>query len=409
MSTADPLRIGYVVKRYPRYSETFIVSEILAHEAAGADVRIFALRPSFDTHFQDVLSRVRAPVRYLGFDSIRTADFWMHVTHGAAEFPNAPSVLLPGAGESPAEVCQGIALAREALACGLDHLHAHFATSATVVARIASLLSGIPYTFTAHAKDIYHDSVCAPAFERKLTDAAACVTVSDFNVEFLARQFNAGRRKVVRVYNGVDLADFPYASPRDRAPVIVAVGRLIEKKGFSDLIEACAVLREHGTRFACRIIGTGPLAPLLQQHIEDRQLGDQVTLIGPRPQAEVIREVQSAAVLAAPCIVGSDGDRDGLPTVMLEAMALGTPCVATPVTGIPEALLEGETGALVAEHDPAGLAAAIASLLSDASLRVRLAEGARRLVETRFDSQQNAAQLRRLFAGVAQPEELERI
>jgi glycosyltransferase involved in cell wall biosynthesis len=400
METPDSLKIGYVVKRYPRYSETFIVSEILAHEAANADVRIFALRPSFDTHFQNVLSRVRAPVTYLGFDNVRTVDFWQHVTAAAAEFPALPHLLLPGAGETPVEVCQGIALARAARAAGVDHLHAHFATSATTVARIASRLTGIPFTFTAHAKDIYLDSVDHRSFERKLADAAACVTVSDFNLEFLQQQYAMAAGKTVTIYNGVDVNDFPYRSPADRKPVIVGVGRLIEKKGFAELIEACALLRAQGTDFTCRLVGTGPLEESLRQGIQDYGLNDYVTLIGPRPQADVINEVQSAAVLAAPCVVGLDGDRDGLPTVILEAMALGTPCVGTPVTGIPEALLDGQTGLLVPERDPGALALALSRMLGDPSLRVRLARAARECIETRFNSRRNAASLRELFANV---------
>jgi len=406
MQNTGPLKIGYVVKRYPRYSETFIVSEILAHEAAGADVRIFALRPSFDTHFQNVLSRVRAPVTYLGFDTIRTADFWGHVTSAAAEFPSAAQLLLPGAGETALEVCQGIALARAARLAGINHLHAHFATSATEVARLASHLSGIPFTFTAHAKDIYHESVDDRGLNRKLRSAAACVTVSDFNLAYLKRRYGTELDHVRRIYNGVDLADFPYSSPADRPPVIVAVGRLVEKKGFADLIEACALLRSRGERFTCRLIGSGPLEATLRQRIQDHGIASYVALTGPRPQSEVIAEVQSAAVLAAPCVVGLDGDRDGLPTVMLEAMALGTPCIGTPVTGIPEAVLDEHTGLLVPEHDPPTLAAALSRLLHDPSLRVRLADAARRHIETEFDIHRNAARLRQMFMKVRQSHEL---
>jgi colanic acid/amylovoran biosynthesis glycosyltransferase len=403
------LKIGYVVKRYPRYSETFIVSEILAHEKAGADVRIFALGPSFDAHFQDTLSRVRAPVTYLRFDNIRTLDFWGYVTSAAEEFSAAAKVLLPGAGETPFEVCQGIALAREARSAGIEHLHAHFATSATAVARIASLISGIPFTFTAHAKDIYHEGVDARGFERKLRDAAVCVTVSDYNVAFLQQRYGTAAAGVVRIYNGLELADFPYTSPADREALIVGVGRLVEKKGFDDLVEACGLLASRGERFTCRLIGTGPLEASLRRRIDDHGIADCVMLSGPRPQADVIKEVRSAAVLAAPSVIALDGDRDGLPTVMLEAMALGTPSIGTPVTGIPEAIRDGETGLIVPAHDPPRLAAALSALLNDSRLRVRLADAARRRIEVEFDSHRNAASLRELFTRVRQTHELERI
>lgn len=403
------MKIGYVVKRYPRFSETFIVSEILAHEAAGADVRIYALRPSYDTHFQNMLSRVRAPVTYLTVENMRMTEFWLHVTAAAAEFPAAAQMLLPGAGETPAEVCQAIALARDARRAGVEHLHAHFATSATTVARLASRLSAIPYTFTAHAKDIYHESVDACGFDRKLEYAACCVTVSDFNRTFIEQRYAGMPAPIVRIYNGLHLEDFPYSRPRDRARTIVAVGRLVEKKGFADLVDACAVLHDSGERFTCRIVGTGPLEAALRARIEERGLGASVALAGPLPQEDVIREMQGAAALAVPCVVGGDGDRDGLPTVMLEAMALGTPVVGTSVTGIPEAVLDGQTGLLVPEHDPQALALALARLLHDAPLRVRLADAARRHIETAFDIRRNAAALRDVFAHSAQALPLQRL
>jgi colanic acid/amylovoran biosynthesis glycosyltransferase len=406
--TAAGAPIGYVLKRYPRYSETFIVSEILAHEAAGQDVRIFASRPCYDAHFQDVLARVRAPVSYLGFESVRCSDFWTYLTEAASEFPHAPQVLLPGIGESPFEVCQGIELARQATAAGVRHLHAHFGTSAATIARIASLLSGIPFTFTAHAKDVFHNDVDRAALERKIEAAAACVTVSDFNLHYLESWIPAARGKAVRVYNGIDLTAFEYEAPLHREPVIVGIGRLVEKKGFADLVAACAALRAANQRFTCRIVGSGPLEGQLRSQIRSLALEDVVSLTGPRPQAEVRREVQAAAVVAAPCVVSHDGDRDGLPTVLLEAMALGTPCVSTPVTGIPEAIEDEHTGLLVPEHDAAALAAALQRLLREPPLRVRLADAARRHVEERFASERNAAALRELFDRVSQPQPLAR-
>ena len=406
MERFEPLKIGYVVKRYPRFSETFIVSEILAHEAAGAEVRIYALRPSVDTHFQNVISRVRGPVEYLVFDNMRTTDYWQYVRSAARQFPGAPDLLLPGSGETPMEVCQGIALARAALGTGVDHLHAHFATSATTVARLASRLSGIPYTFTAHAKDIYHEAVDQHGFERKLHDAAACVTVSDFNRAFL--QERHGSAQVVRIYNGLSLRDFPYSSPASRPPVILGVGRLVAKKGFADLVDACAALDARGERFSCRIIGIGPLEADLQQRIDSLGLGHRVTLVGARPQEEVINEMRGAAALAAPCVVSEDGDRDGLPTVVLEAMALGTPCVGTPVTGLPEAIIDGKTGLIVPEREPAALASALSRLLNDAGLRCTLAAAARRRIEAHFDIERNAASLREVFGQMQLAQPLER-
>jgi glycosyltransferase involved in cell wall biosynthesis len=188
--------------------------------------------------------------------------------------------------------------------------------------------------------------------------------------------------------------------------MVLGVGRLVEKKGFADLIEACAHLARRGTDFRCRIIGTGELEADLQAQVERLGLEDRVELVGPQPQAQVARELSQAAVFAAPCLIGEDGNRDGLPTVLLEAMAVGTPCISTDVTGIPEVLHHQHTGIIVPQHDPAALADAIQQLLCDSELRCALARNARQLIEERFDIRRNAAHVRRLF-GVQQPLELE--
>ncbi|WP_456429758.1 glycosyltransferase [Rhodocaloribacter sp.] len=397
MSHAKPPRVGYVVKRYPRYSETFIVNEILAHEAAGWDLEIFALRPPVDTHFQDVLARVRAPVTYLPGSGLKATDFWQSLEAASAELPGLWAKLEAARGEAPRDVHAAVHLARAARLRGLTHLHAHFASSATSVARMAAHFTDLPYSFTAHAKDIFHESVNPDDLRRKLREAAAVVTVSDFNLTFLRERYGVDAHRVARIYNGLDLDRFPFSAPGERPPEIIAVGRLVEKKGFSDLIEACAHLRDRGTSFSCRIIGGGELEADLRARIERFDLGTHVCLSGPRPQREVIEQLRRAAVFAAPCVVGRDGNRDGLPTVLLEAMALGTPCVSTDVTGIPEVLRNGETGLQVPQRAPAALADALARLLTDAALRVRLATAARRLIETSFDIHRNAAQLRTLF------------
>ena len=396
-----PPKVGYVVKRFPRYSETFVVNEILAHEDAGLPIEIFSLRPPNDTHFQDSLSAVRAPVCYLPWSGIKALDFWAAAEEAGSACPVLWSELPAAVGQDACDVYQALVLAREAAQRGVGHLHAHFATSPTSVARLAARFAGIPYSFTAHAKDIFHESVRSDDLARKLSDAAATVTVSDFNVDFLRAEYGAAARGVQRIYNGLDLDRFVWSEPRDRSPSIVAVGRLVEKKGFSDLIEACSLLAGWGRDFTCEIVGTGPLESQLASLIDRRGLAGKVFLLGPRPQNDVIARVRRASVFAAPCVVGSDGNRDGLPTALLEAMALGTACLATDVTGIPEVLRNGETGLLVRQNAPADLAVGLARLLSESELRVRLSLAARRLIEREFDVRRNAALLRPIFKGLA--------
>src|SRR5438876_2751404 len=409
MALSEPMHVGYIVRRYPRYSETFIVREILAHEEAGVEIDIFSLRPPNDGHFQDVIARVRAPVHHLYLPAdgltaeelaaplLKAVDFWTVLQTCSQVLPGLWTALEAAQGEETRHVYQAALLARQVRLRGIRHLHASLANEPATVARLAAYFAGVPYSFTARAKDIYLKSVRPDDLRRKLSDAAAVITVSDYNLAYLRKTYGPAAAQVQRIYNGLDLSEFSYKTPQDRPPRIVAVGRLVAKKGFADLTDACGILARRGCPFSCRIVGAGLLEADLRVHIKRLGLQAQVELIRPRPQSEVITAIQGAAVLAAPCVVGTDGDRDGLPNVLFEAMALGTPCVSTDVTGIPEVVRDGETGVMVPQCDPEALAAALERLLTNSALRVQLATQARRLIEAEFDIRRNAARRRALF------------
>ncbi len=399
-----PERIGYVVKRYPRYSETFIVNEILAHEAAGFDLGIFALNPPADTHFQNIISRVHAPVTYLTTKSEKISALWTSLQELSAEIPCLWSKLGAAENEEVKEVWQAAMLASEVKCRNITHLHAHFATSAATVTRLAAHFAEVPYTITAHAKDIFHENAETNDLAIKFNNAATVVTISDYNLNYLAERFPEINLKLI--HNGLELEHFPFKAPTNRPPRIIAVGRLVEKKGFADLINACAILAKSERKFQCEIIGVGELEKELKNQLESLGLNNVVKMLGPKPQHEVIAKVQEACVLAAPCVIGQDGNRDGLPTVLLEAMALGTPCVSTDVTGIPEVVQHGKTGLQVPQYNPQALAEALGNLLDDAALQVRLATQARTLIEKEFDVEKNASQLREVFASAKVAEEV---
>jgi colanic acid/amylovoran biosynthesis glycosyltransferase len=390
-------KVAYVVKRYPRYSETFIVNEILELEKQGVEIEIFSLRPCCDTHFQDSISRVRAPVHYVPYAGVKAQDLWTELRSAVGSLCLEGAIRAAG-NAAAGDFFQALTLAAAIRERGIEHMHAHFGSVATTVARIASVLTGVPYSFTAHAKDIFHESVDPADLRQKLADASAVVTVSEYNLQHLRETFGEAAARVVRVYNGLHLDRFPYAEPMRRSRSIVSVGRLVEKKGFDDLITACDLLREDGVDFTCDIVGNGELEQELRDQICRLGIETHVRLLGPRPQSQIIELVQSAAVFAAPCIVGDDGNRDGLPTVLLEAMALGTPCVSTDVTGIPEVIQDEQTGLMVRQRNPRELADAMRRLLDDSGLRVRLAQRARALIETDFDARQSAAQIAGLFS-----------
>jgi colanic acid/amylovoran biosynthesis glycosyltransferase len=389
-------RIGYVLKMYPRFSETFILTEILAMQELGVDLEIFSLRAPMDGRFHELLADVTAPVSYLAH-RLRPAEAWALMARGHGELPGLPPVLAELLAADVDDAVAAVDLALAVRAGGITHLHAHFGSVATTVARLAARITGIGYSFTAHAKDIFHESVDPADLDRKLRDALAVVTVSDFNLRFLRGTYGWSAARVRRIYNGLDLRRFTFADPTDRQPVVVAVGRLVEKKGLGDLIDAIALLVRDGRPVSLQIVGSGPLEPALRAQIAALDLAGSVTLLGALPQARVRAVLRGAAVFAAPCVVGADGNRDGLPTVLLEAMACGTPCVATPVTGIPEAIRHRETGLLVPESDPSALADALAALLDDPALRLRYALAGRRLVERVFDAKANAAAVASIF------------
>jgi len=383
---------------YPRFSETFIVNELLALERAGVQVDLFSLRSPVDSRFHSSLAQIQAEVTYLPVAS-KAVDLWTVLAQCRPWLPELGDHLDELFDANATDAVQAVRLAAIVRERGIGHLHAHFASVATTVARLAALIADVPYTFTAHAKDIFHRDVDPADLRRKLADASAVVTVSDFNLAHLRRTFGPAAQQVRRIYNGLDLEQFAFTPPTDRPPVVVGVGRLVEKKGFTDLLTAAARLVRSGRELRVDLVGTGALLDPLRQQAHHLGIDEHVRFLGAQPQHRVREIVVGASALAAPCVIGADGNRDGLPTVLLEAMALGTPCVATPVTGIPEAVSNGHSGLLVPEGDPAALAAALGQLLDDATLRTRLAAGARTLVETNFDVHHQTALLRRLFSG----------
>ena len=391
-------RVGYVLKMYPRFSETFIVHEILQQEAVGTHVEIFSLRLPIDGRFHEALARVQAPVTYLSREH-KASLFWSSLREAAREVPTITEHLDELLAAPEDEALAAVELAGAIRRSGLEHLHAHFGSIAADVARLAARLTGITYSFTAHAKDIFHEEVDPAGLATKLREAHTTVTVSDFNRTHLRAEFGEDAERVVRLYNSVDLEAFPF-EPKGVAPGparVAAVGRLVEKKGFGDLLTAVATLVDEGRDVHLDLVGTGPLEPVLREQVRTLGLGDRVTMHGALPQGRVREIVADAAVFAAPCVIGADGNRDGLPTVLLEALALGTPAVSTPVTGIPEIVRHEETGLLVPESDPGALAAALARTLDEPEAAAERARAARSLLEADFDFRDHAVTLQGIF------------
>ncbi|WP_427015717.1 glycosyltransferase family 4 protein [Pseudarthrobacter sp. P1] len=399
---------GYVLKMYPRFSETFVVSEILAREAAGERIEIFSLRPPTDPRFHPELARVQAPVTYVE-RSQKTQELWdsLRLAEDRGLGARLGGHLGELAAADPDDAVQAINLAVTLQGRNIVHLHAHFGTVATSVARLASRLTGIPYSFTAHAVDIFCESVDGAVLRTKLEQAHHTVTISEFNFNYLRRRYPDATDRLHLVRNGLELTRFPYRNPPPVAETVrvAAVGRLVEKKGFGQLITAAAILLGQDRRLDVRIAGNGPLAGDLQGEIDRLRIGGSVELLGPQTQDEVQALLRWADVFVAPCIVGHDGNADGMPTVLLEAMAIGVPCIGTDVTGIPEALLNRRTGLLIPAGDPQRLAEAIVEISGPGIDRLALARNARAVVERDYDSRHQAQRLRALADGKREAEQ----
>jgi len=401
----DGNRIGYVLKVFPRVSETFVINEIRALERVGERVAVFSLHAPPTEVRHGILREMASPIFCVERDSeptpreIRKATALLAEHFGIAEEERRR--FLPRR-----YVRLSVVLARLAQANRVGHLHAHFASRAAHVAALAAPLAGCSFSVTAHAKDIYHEEVDRDVLRWKMTQAGFVVTVTDYNRRFLAELLGDGDtvRRVFRVYNGIDLRRFA-AVPYDAATArrIVAVGRLVPKKGFDVLVDACALLRRDGVPFSCEIIGGGAGEAALRAQIEARGLSSFVSLGGSLTTEEVEERLGSAALVALPCVVGSDGNVDALPTVLLEAMGTARPVVSTRLSGIPEIVADGETGLLVPPNDAAQLASALRLLLEDPTRAAAMGNAGRARAEALFDLDRNAAEVRRLIRDLRAP------
>jgi colanic acid/amylovoran biosynthesis glycosyltransferase len=289
----------------------------------------------------------------------------------------------------------------------VHRIHAHFASHTATCAGIASLVSAIPFSFTAHAYDIYCTTLSLRnvTLNWKLRHAIQAFAISEHGKNFLCSQLCAtDRGHVHKVYVGIPLDLFKEQAPPPISNEIrlLCIASLDRKKGLNTLLDACALLKKRSVHFKLRIYGDGPLREELTKAIVRLALIDQVELRNPIPQEEVAKELETCHVFVMPCRKDPiTGNIDGIPTVFMEAMATGRPVITCPVAGIPELVRNGETGLLVDADDPAGLAEAITRLKAEDSLRLQLGRQARALAEQQHDQRRNARQFIDLMMSVA--------
>jgi len=408
-----PRRILYVLSRFPNVSTTFIANEMTALTELGADIHIAAIWRSLDG---EPHATERAFLNRLMRPNIRSLWLWITALAQIIRKPSLIGVILRlMIGHTVSmwalikllvNIPKGLMIGAWVRAHKIDHIHAHFLTAPATVALIASKVSGVPFTVTVHAFDLYDDSPRNRngSVRYKLESAARVVCISAYNRRYLTRfspfptQSGSGEKLHV-VYNGISLDLFsppPIRRPIPRHAHIVSNGSLIAKKGHDVLIRAVAALHAAGYRVTLDIIGRGALEPALRALATELGLTDAVTFAGIMTQTQVVERYHAADVFALACIIAPDGDRDGIPTVLIEALAVELPTVSTTVSGVPEVIIDGETGRCV-EPTPIAIADAIRGLIDQPDQTRAMAQRGRAHVRARFDRDNNARRLYDVF------------
>jgi glycosyltransferase involved in cell wall biosynthesis len=427
--------VAYVMNGFPRLSETFIAHEIHQLERLGMTLRLYSVKNEEEAMVHPVVASIQAPLTYLPAATSLSGtallpwlvenlpSFWRAHRAVVAQCPlrwlgalgTALALAWRHRGRDELgrtrlrkvfikEFLQAGEIAADILRNNeVRHLHGHFCHGVATITWLASRMTGIGYSFTAHAKDIYQTELNpGKLLERKMEGARFVATCTCANAKVLCAR-HPRPNEVHAIYHGLDTDFFsPPVSPSERdpslPPLILSVGRFVEKKGFDQLIEACARLRDAGVAFACVIVGeSGNAYKAIRQLINEKHLNDQVRLMSAVTQDGLRAVYARAHVFALPCQVMEDGDRDGFPNVLAEAMAMGVPVVSTRISGIPELIDDGVHGLLVNPRDPDGLAQALKRVLEDAGLHERLVRVGRQRICERFDSRRTTLALRDLF------------
>ena len=397
------MRLGYLYSRYPVISQTFCDAEMLALERRGIELVIGSVYPPLTSLRHEYISRISAPIHYAPPQEIlrilernaKTTRRWPRdlVQHHEGRYgPTA---------KAEQRARNALYFAEFFARSGVDHVHVHFANRAAHTAVFLKEISGIPFSVTAHGQDFMKD-LGSDDLLREICAAAEFVAAeTDYSRDLLRQRCPNSAAKIHRVYNGIDLERFP--APRDEAahpavapyrlPRIVSVGRLVAFKGFDDLIDACAELARRRIDFVCDIVGDGPLRETLQAKIEQVDLSSRVNLLGSLSQGAVLEKLQAADIFALASTTDAQGATDVFPTVILEAMASARPVVSTRLAGIPELVVDGQTGMLAPPGDSTALAHALEQLLRDPELRLRFGHAGRARIEQHFRIEQTVAPL----------------
>jgi len=399
------MKIAYITNCFGSQSHTFIRREISALRALDVELQLFGIRQDFENRAPDAEALIEE-TQYLYPLSVPQV-----LLDTLVQFSKHPFYWLAGAFAALTEdeitfkrklkmfyhYVVSIKHAKALKSNHVTHIHAHFMNASASVAMYAAYHARIPYSITVHSAGTYGTPHIIGALQ-KLKQAQMLFMISNYNVEYFHKIFPCkDKSHVVRC--GMNLEDFPFSAPKEAStssPLsILAVGRFVEKKGFKYLIQACQELKNAGIRFKLTLIGDGPLSHDLKSLSIELELGNEVHFAGKCSTEHVRSAMQLSTVVVVPSVTSTSGEMEGLPVVIMEAMALGKPIIATRHSGIPEIVIDGKTGTLVDEKDPSGLAKAIIEVnnLKDNSKVF----SAKTLLDKEFDIQKVATKRKQLF------------
>ena len=384
---------AYLFERFPSFGQTFCYREVAELDRQGVASPIFSIRNPKDEPPQEWDPRIIERVHYVPEEKELLND----VRSASKKRKLTPEIVAAlddwGRRTDFLRLYQAVYVGLRLQELGVRHVHAHFAGMAARTAFWIHRFFPMTFSFTAHANDIFAPRHFEIGLDKLVDAARVIVTETDYAAQFLRERFPQRADSVHRIYNGLDLAEFERADFSSTPPLIIAVGRLIAKKGFAELIRACALLAERGKLFRCEIIGEGPLENELRAQIAQLNLQNRLVLSGTKPQREVRQHLAAASVFVLPSVLDPEGGMDNLPTVIMEAMATGLPVISTNIAGIPEMVVQNETGFLVQPGDPIALAKAIEDVIDDRLLAQRLGEAGHQRAQELFSIEKNVREL----------------
>lgn len=403
-------KLAYLVSRFPKISETFILYEILELRKLGFEIDIFPLvREREDVQHPEVAS-LTSRTHYhsvLSVSVVLAQFFW--IARRPVQYIGALWNVFRGNASSPKFLIRGIVafllaglFAKEIKRSGIGHVHAHWATHPALAAYVVHRLTGLPYSFTAHAHDIYVEQ---SMLREKIDDSEFVVTISEFNRRFLAGLYGQEiAKKIDVIHCGIDLDVFQPRETTQKADefTLICVASLEEKKGHKYLIEACAQLVKKGVALNCLLVGDGDLRAELEAMIQQYGLLQHVKLLGRQPRHRVGELLAQSHALILPSIVTSKGKMEGIPVALMEALAMQMPVIATNISGVSELVEHNVTGLLVPEKDASALAAAIETVRQDPDAAAARGRRGREKVVAEFDLHANTEALgQRFVASIA--------